>query len=123
MMNSPEFKFYSLSLLILTVSVFVGILCHVFRGAVGQNEHFWGRGTFARDVLNGNVLEVHIFKLEYTDAGAWEFYSVRNLLFMIACTSIIPLLYILAYWTEKQTFISSVCGAIGPLRDAVFGCG
>lgn len=55
----------------------------------------------------------HVMKAEFTENGAWEMLSVRNLVICVASVAFLPLLFSLFWWSRQSEALAAGCKVYG----------
>jgi len=85
---------------------------HFLRAAIGANERpIVESGLLYR--MTDHWFAKHVLKAEFTDNGAWEMLSGRNLLISMATTAIWPLFFGIFWWQRQPEALAAGCKVYG----------
>jgi hypothetical protein len=68
------------------------------------------------------VYERDVVKAEWNDAGWWEYYSLRNLLYHVVWGMAAPVLLGAWFWSERATAVAKTCEAAAWIGWAPLFC-
>jgi hypothetical protein len=105
-------------------------------GLLGAAAHWWRANATPyperlfdderwNAALNGAdyVYERDIVKAEWDEAGWWDYYSLRNLLYHVLWGAGFPFLIGAWFWSERAAAVAQACGALGAIGWRPLFCG
>lgn len=110
--------------IVTTTAIFaiIGAGIHFLRAIIGVDERPIVHSGFLYR-LSDHWFARSVMKAEFTDNGAWEMFSIRNLAICVLSSASVPLLIGILWWSQRAEVLSVGCKAYGWLGLQPLFCG